>query len=101
MIFSVVRITRLQAFVLQLLVVYCDLKDYNLVFSIQKVYSTQDGVHINVNSTPVLICCQTKSSLTSSSQCPCSTNLFISASLEMSGLEYRWPVWFSISLNVL
>jgi len=71
---SVVRITPLQAFVLQLLVVYCDLKDYNLVFSIQRVYSTQDGGHI---CTWAHFCWQTKSYLTSCSLLVAQTCLFV------------------------
>ncbi len=90
-------VAQLQVFVLELLVLFCDLKDYNLVFSIQKVYSTPDGANISLNSTPVLISVAKQWVVL----LPHSTNLFISHRNRLSGFEYRRPVWCSISFTML
>ncbi len=87
-------VAQLQVFVLELLVLFCDLKDYNLVFSIQKVYSTPDGANISLNSTPVLISVAKQRVVL----LPHSTNLFISHRNRLSGFEY---MWCSISFTVL
>ncbi len=85
--FVILVVAQLQVFVLELLVLFCDLKDYNLVFSIQKVYSTPDGANISLNSTPVLISVAKQRVVL----LPHSTNLFISHRNRLSGFEYRRP----------